>query len=116
MRMAVATPPMLPLPTVAASAVVSAWKGVMVFAVASRFAVAPPSTILTAAGKRRICTTPVISVSSPPTMTSTSGIANGCQTKLSSARICSVRVSRFMGSFSYRGPVAGISSRPSRGT
>ena len=81
MRIAVATPPMLPLPTVEASAVESAWNGV----------IAPPPAVLrlmmpdrakrTAAGNLRIWTSPVAAVSNPPTMTSTSGMPNGCQTR-----------------------------------
>ena len=84
MRMAVATPPMLPLPTVEASAVDSAWNGVIVPSAAVVRSTMPDSAKRTAAGNRRICTRPVAAVSSPPTMTSTSGMPNGCQTRPSS--------------------------------
>ena len=90
---AVATPPMLPLPTVEASAVESAWNGVMVPSPCSvRLPNAPAMTKRTASGNRRTCTSPVASVTRPPTRTSTSGIANGCQTKPSTVCMPSVSV------------------------
>lgn len=58
MRMAVATPPMLPLPTVAASAVESAWKDEIVPSLPP-FENIPPSDIFTEVPKRRTCTKPV---------------------------------------------------------
>ena len=86
-RMAVATPPMFPLPTVEASAVESAWNDVMAPSLASDpgFATALPSVRRTASGKRRTWTKPVLIVMRRPTSTSTSGMANGCHTSLSRA-------------------------------
>ena len=56
---AVATPPMLPFPTVDASAVESAWKGVIVFDPAASFLNAPFITMRSASGNRRIWKNPV---------------------------------------------------------
>ena len=89
-----ATPPMLPLPTVEASAVESAWNDVMAPAAAPGpgFAAALPSVRRTASGNRRTWTKPVRIVIRMPVSTSTSGMANGCHTSPSRAVTWSVRV------------------------
>ena len=65
MEMAVATPAMLPTPTVDASAVATAWNGPDA-ALAAPALVILPSTSVNANPRRRNCTTPVRSVSSRP--------------------------------------------------
>ena len=68
---------MLPLPTVEASAVDSAWNGVIVPSAERSFLKAPFRTMRRATGNRRIWMTPVRNVMSPPTMSSTAGMSIG---------------------------------------
>ena len=65
MEMAVATPAMLPTPTVDASAVATAWNGLTLPAPPPCL-VSLPSTSVMAKPSRRTCTTPVRTVSSSP--------------------------------------------------
>ena len=94
MRIAVATPPIFPLPTVEARAVDRAWNEVMEPSPAPDpgFARALPNVRRTASGKCRTWTKPVRIVIRRPTSTSTSGMANGCHTRPSRASTWSVRV------------------------
>ena len=65
MEMAVATPAMLPTPTVDASAVATAWNG-LTLPVPPPCLVSLPSTSVRAKPSRRTCTTPVRTVNSRP--------------------------------------------------
>ena len=67
MAMAPATPAMLPVPTVPASAVHTAWKGVMAPSEASFLRNMRPMVVLMVYGNLRICKKPVRTLSSKPT-------------------------------------------------
>ena len=67
MAIAPATPAMLPVPTVPASAVQTAWNGVIAPSEASFLRNIRPMVVLIAYGNLRICKKPVLTLSSSPT-------------------------------------------------
>ena len=96
MAIAPATPAILPVPTVPASAVQTAWNGVIAPSAASFLWNMRPMVVLSAKGNLRICRKPVRTLSSSPTPIMQT-IAGTPQTKSLTTLLMAAIVSKNMG-------------------
>ena len=96
MAIAPATPAILPVPTVPASAVQTAWNGVIAPSAASFLWNMRPMVVLSAKGNLRICKKPVRTLSSSPTPIM-QAIAGTPQTKSLTTLLMAAIVSKNMG-------------------